>query len=110
MERKELKASTEEMRNCVTRMLRRKVKTMRSEEDGIYIEGFLPFSLMEEVVELLRTAKKFQRITGVARIQVKDLSHMTEEEALAYIDSLGAFGYNTSALRNQYKRTKTIMI
>lgn len=82
MARKELKASTEETRECVTRMLRKNVKTMRSEEDGIYIEGFLPFSLMEEVVELLRTAKKFQRITGVARIQVKDLSHMTEEEAL----------------------------
>lgn len=110
MARKELRASTEETRECVTRMLRKKVKAMRSEEDGIYVEGFLPFSLMEEVVELLRTAKKFQRITGVARIQVKDLSHMTEEKALAYIDSLGAFGYNTSALRNQYKRTKTITI
>jgi hypothetical protein len=110
MARKELRASTEETRKCVTRMLRKKVKTMRSEEDGIYVEGFLPFSLMEEVVELLRTAKKFQRITGVARIQVKDLSDMTEEKAIAYIDSLGAFGYNTSALRNQYKRTKTIII
>lgn len=110
MARKELRASTEETRECVTRMLRKKVKTMRSEEDGIYVEGFLPFSLMEEVVELLRTVKKFQRITGVARIQVKDLSHMTEEKALAYIDSLGAFGYNTSALRNEYKRTKTITI
>ena len=110
MVRRELRASTEETRECVTRMLRRKVKTMRSEEGGIYVEGFLPFSLMEEVVELLRTAKKFQRITGVARIQVKDLSHMTEEEALAYIGSLGAFGYDTWALRNQYKRTKTITI
>jgi hypothetical protein len=110
MARKELRASTEETRECVTRMLRKKVKTMRSEEDGIYVEGFLPFSLMEEVVELLRTDKKFQRITGVARIQVKDLSDMTEEEAIAYIDSLGAFGYNTSALRNEYKRTKTITI
>lgn len=57
MARKELMANTEETRECVTRMLRRKVKTMRSEEDGIYIEGFLPFSLMEEVVEYLRTAK-----------------------------------------------------
>lgn len=110
MARKELMASTEETRECVTRMLRKKVKAMRSEAGGIYVEGFLPFSLMEEVVELLRTAKKFQRITGVARIQVKDLSHMTEEKALAYIDSLGAFGYNTSALRNEYKRTKTITI
>lgn len=91
-------------------MLRKKVKTMRSEEDGIYVEGFLRFSLMEEVIELLRTAKKFQRITGVPRIQVKDLSDMTEEEAIAYIDSLGAFGYDTSALRNEYKRTKTIII
>lgn len=110
MARKELKASTVETRECVTRLLRKKVKTIRSEEDGIYVEGFLPFSLMEEVVELLRTAKKFQRITCVARIQVKDLSHMTEEEALAYIGSLGAFGYDTTALRNQYKRTKTITI
>jgi len=83
---------------------------MRSEEDGIYVEGFLPFSLMEEVVELLRTAKKFQRITCVPRIQAKDLSNMTEEEALAYIDSLGAFGYKTAVLRNQYKRTKTIIL
>ena len=83
---------------------------MRSEEDGIYVEGFLPFSMMEEVVEFLRTAKKFQRITCVGRIQVKDLSHMTEEEALAYIGSLGAFGYDTTALKNQYKRTKTITI
>ena len=80
MARKELKASTEETRECVTRMMRRKVKTMRSEEDGIYVEGFLPFSLMEEVVELLRTVKKFQRITGVARIQVKDLSHEALKE------------------------------
>lgn len=110
MARKELKARTVETRECVTRLLRKKVKTMRSEEDGIYVEGFLPFSMMEKVVELLRTAKKFQRITGVARIQVKDLSHMTEEEALAYIGSLGAFGYDTTALRNQYKRTKTITI
>ena len=110
MARKELKANTEETREYVTRMLRKNVKTMRSEEDGIYVEGFLPFSLMEEVVEFLRTAKKFQRITGVTRIQVKDLSHMTEEEALAYIGSLGAFGYDTTALKNQYKRTKTITI
>lgn len=110
MARKELMASTEQTRECVTRMLRKKVKTMRSEEDGIYVEGFLPFSLMEEVVELLKTAKKFQRITGVSRIQVKDLSNMTEQEAIAYIDSLGAFGYNTSALRNEYIRTKTITI
>ena len=110
MARKELRASTEETRECVTRMLRKKVKTMRSEEDGIYVEGFLPFILLEEVVELLRTAKKFQRITGVARIQVKDLSHMTEKEVLAYIDSLGTFGYCTAALRNEYKRTKTITI
>lgn len=110
MARKELRASTEEKRECVTRMLRKKVKTMRSEEDGIYVEGFLPFSLMEEVVELLRTAKKFQRITGVERIQVKDLSHMTEIEALAYIDLLGTFGHDTAALRNEYKRTKTITI
>ena len=110
MARKELRASTEETRECVTRILRKKVKTTRSEEDGIYVEGFLPFSLMEEVVELLRTDKKFQSITGVAKIQVKDLSDMTEGEALAYIDSLGAFGYNTSALRNEYKRTKTITL
>ncbi len=65
MARKELRASAEVTRECVTRMLRKKVKTMRSEEDGIYVEGFLPFSLMEEVVELLKTAKKFQRITDV---------------------------------------------
>ena len=110
MARKELMASTDETREYVTRMLRKKLKTMRSEEDGIYVEGFLPFSLMEEVVELLRTDKKFQSITGVAKIQVKDLSDMTEGEALAYIDSLGAFGYNTSALRNEYKRTKTITL
>ena len=110
MERKVLKASTEETREFVTRILRRKVKTMRSEDDGIYVEGFLPFCLMEEVVEYLRTSKNFVKVSGVSRIQVKDLSHMTEEEALAYIDSLGAFGYSTSELRNQYKRTKTIMI
>ena len=78
MVRKELRASTEETRECVTRMLREKVKTMRSEEDGIYVEGFLPFSLMEEVVEFLRTAKKFQRITGVPRIQVKVLSDVPQ--------------------------------
>lgn len=35
---------------------------------------------------------------------------MTEEEALAYIGSLGAFGYDTAALRNEYKRTKHITI
>ena len=56
------------------------------------------------------TVRKFSPMKGISRIQVKDLSNMTEEEALAYIDSLGAFGYNTLALRNQYKRTKTIMI
>lgn len=110
MARKELRASTEETRECVTRMMRRKVKAMHSEEDGIYVEGFLPFSLMEEVVELLKTAKKFQRITGVSRIHVKDLSHLTEQEALSYIEALGAFGYNTLALRNEYQRTKTITL
>lgn len=110
MARKELRASTEETRECVTRMLRKKVKTMRSEEDGIYVEGFLPFSLMEEVVELLKTAKKFQRIAGVVRIQVKDLSHMTEQDAIAYIESLGAFGYDTYALMNEYKRTKCVTL
>lgn len=82
MARKELRASTEETRELVTRMLRRKVKTMRSEEDGIYVEGFLPFSLMEEVVELLRTARKFQRITGVARIQVKGFGDKESAEKL----------------------------
>lgn len=54
--------------------------------------------------------KKVEPMKGIPRIQVKDLSHMTEQEAFAYIDSLGAFGYNTSALRNQYKRTKTIIL
>lgn len=60
MARKELKASTEETRECVTRILRRKVKTMRSEEDGIYIEGFLPFSLMKEVIELLMAEQRYK--------------------------------------------------
>lgn len=110
MARKELKACTEETRECVTRMLRRKVKTMRSEEDGIYIDGFLPFSLMEEVVELLRTVKKYQRITGTLKMQVRDLSRLSEQEAEKYIGSLGAFGYDTTSLMNEYKRTKKITI
>ena len=91
-------------------MLRRKVKTMRSEEDGIYVEGFLPFSLMEEVVELLKTVKRYQRITGTPRMKAKDLSNMSEQEADAYIDSLGAFGYDTLVLKNEYKRTKKITL
>ena len=56
------------------------------------------------------TVRRLEPMKGISRIQVKDLSHMTEEEALAYIGSLGAFGYDTSALRNEYKRTKTITI
>lgn len=56
------------------------------------------------------TVRRLEPMKGISRIQVKDLSNMTEEEAIAYIDSLGAFGYNTSALRNEYFRTKTITI
>lgn len=56
------------------------------------------------------TVRRLEPMKGISRIRVKDLSNMTEEEAIAYIDSLGAFGYNTAALRNQYKRTKTITI
>lgn len=56
------------------------------------------------------TVRRLEPMKGISRIQVKDLSHMTEEEALAYIGSLGAFGHDTSALRNEYKRTKTITI
>lgn len=33
--KKRVKASTEETRKCVTRMLRKKAKAMRSEEDGL---------------------------------------------------------------------------
>ena len=54
--------------------------------------------------------KRPDLMKAVQRKQVKNLSHMTEQEAIAYIDSLGAFGYDTSALRIEYKRTKAIMI
>lgn len=70
---------------------------------------------MEDALKAVKMAKgeiigRVEPMKGIPRIQVKDLSHMTEEEALNYIGSLGAFGYNTSALRNQYKRTKAILI
>lgn len=78
-------------------------------------QGVVELVPMKDALKAVKMAKgeivrRFEPIKGVARIQVKDLSHMTEEEALAYIDSLGAFGYNTSALKNEYKRTKTITI
>lgn len=56
------------------------------------------------------TVRRLEPMKGVSRIHVKDLSRLTEQEALAYIDALGAFGYNTLALRNEYQRTKTITL
>ncbi len=78
-------------------------------------QGIVELVSMKDALKAVKMARgenigRFEPMNGIPRIQVKDLSHMTEEEALAYIDSLGAFGYDTSALRNQYKRTKTIMI
>lgn len=78
-------------------------------------QGVVELVPMKDALKAVKMAKgenvkRFELIKGVSRIQVKDLSHMTEEEAIAYIDSLGAFGYSTSELRNQYKRTKTITI
>lgn len=78
-------------------------------------QGVVELVPMKDALKAVRMAKgenvrRFEPIKGVSRIQVKDLSNMTEQEAIAYIDSLGAFGYNTSALRNEYIRTKTITI
>lgn len=78
-------------------------------------QGVMELVSMKDALKAVRMAKgknvrRFEPIKGVVRIQVKDLSNMTEQEAIAYIDSLGAFGYNTSALRNEYIRTKTITI
>ena len=78
-------------------------------------QGVVELVSMKDALKAVKMAKgetvrSFKPMKGVARIQVKDLSHMTEEEAIAYIDSLGAFGYDTAALRNEYKRTKTITI
>lgn len=78
-------------------------------------QGVVEFVPMKDALKAVRMSKcknvrRFEPMKGVSRIQVKDLSNMTEQEAIAYIDSLGAFGYNTSALRNEYIRTKTITI
>lgn len=78
-------------------------------------QGVVELVSMKDALKAVKMAKgetvrRLEPMKGISRIQVKDLSNMTEEEAIAYIDSLGAFGYNTSALRNEYKRTKTITI
>ena len=78
-------------------------------------QGIVELVPMKDALKAVRMAKdknvrRFEPMKGVSRMQVKDLSNMTEQEAIAYIDSLGAFGYNTSALRNEYIRTKTITI
>ena len=78
-------------------------------------QGVVELVSMKDALKAVKMAKgetvrRLEPMEGISRIQVKDLSNMTEEEAIAYIDSLGAFGYNTSALRNEYFRTKTITI
>ena len=78
-------------------------------------QGIVELVSMKDALKAVKMAKgetvrRLEPMKGISRIQVKDLSNMTEEKALAYIDSLGAFGYNTSALRNQYKRTKTMTL
>ena len=78
-------------------------------------QGVVELVSMKDALKAVRmaqgeNARRLEPIKGISRIQVKDLSHMTEEEAIAYIDSIGAFGYDTLALRNEYKRTKTITI
>jgi len=78
-------------------------------------QGVVELVPMKDALKAVKIAKgetvrRFEPLKGVVRIQVKDLSNMTEEKAMNYIDSLGALGYNTSALRNEYQRTKTITI
>lgn len=78
-------------------------------------QGVVELVSMKDALKAVKMAKgenvgRLEPIKGIPRIQVKDLSHMTEEEALNFIGSLGAFGYDTAALRNQYKRTKSIII
>lgn len=78
-------------------------------------QGVVELVSMKDALKAVKMAKgenvrRVEPIKGVPRIQAKDLSNMTEEEALAYIDSLGAFGYKTAVLRDQYKRTKTIIL
>ena len=78
-------------------------------------QGVVELVPMKDALKAVKMAKgetvrRLEPMKGIPRIQVRNLSHMTEEEALAYIGSLGAFGYDTAALRNEYKRTKTITI
>lgn len=78
-------------------------------------QGVVELVSMKDALKAVNMArwgilKRPDLMKAVQRKQIKDLSHMTEQEAIAYIDSLGAFGYNTSALRIDYKRTKAIMI
>ena len=78
-------------------------------------QGVVELVSMKDALKAVKMAKgetvrRLEPMKGISRIQVKDLSYMTEQEAVAYIDSLGAFGYNTSALRNEYQRTKTITL
>lgn len=78
-------------------------------------QGVVELVSMKDALKAVKMAKcetvrSFEPMKSVARIQVKDLSDKKEEEAIAYIDSLGAFGYNTSALRDEYKRTNKITL
>lgn len=78
-------------------------------------QGIVELVPMKDALKAVKMAKgetgrRVEPMNGISRIQVKDLSTWPEQEALAFIDSLGAFGYNTSALRSKYKRTKTIII
>lgn len=71
-------------------------------------QGIVELVSMKDALKAVKMARGENE--GISRIKVEDLSHMTEKEALAYIDLLGTFGYCTAGLRKEYKRTKTITI
>lgn len=78
-------------------------------------QGIVELVSMKDALKAVKMARgenvgRDEPMMGIPRRQVKDLSHMTKKEALAFIDLLGTFGYYTAALRNEYKRTKTITI
>ena len=123
-----LKIKTKEQRDKVAEILDRHRISWWAEDldkdgiDGISVDDFISFDQMAEIVDLLRkednARRKKARLEGMhAEIDglcvagdAIFLRGVEKDEAERFILSLGALGYDTQVLMDEYTKTNKITI
>lgn len=79
---------------------------------GIHLDDFVTFDQMAKIVDYVRSLCNTPSNNNrwIREPYIKDMSNMLEDRAIAFIESLGALGYDTNILMNEYKQTKKITL